>query len=79
MQPGALPDPGVIFDSIMARKPENRENHPNKISSVLFYLASIISKSLYHALFDPYILFSIAPQELLLLYFYDFTTDCSSP
>jgi hypothetical protein len=44
MQPGALPDPGVIFDSIMARKPENREQHPNKISSVLFYLASIISK-----------------------------------
>ena len=40
MQPGALPDPGVIFDSIMTRK--HHDKHPNKISSMLFYLASII-------------------------------------
>src|SRR5436853_3414314 len=42
MQPGALPDPGVVFDSIMARSPENHEKHPNRISSMLFYFASII-------------------------------------
>ena len=34
------PDPGVIFDSVMARK--GFQPHPNKISSVLFYLATII-------------------------------------
>lgn len=47
MQPGALPDPGVIFDSIMARKDCNREDHPNQISGVLFYLASIIIHDLF--------------------------------
>ena len=40
MQPATLPEPEVLFDSIMVRK--NFEEHPNKISSVLFYLASII-------------------------------------
>ncbi|KAF2403700.1 heme peroxidase [Trichodelitschia bisporula] len=47
MQPGALPSPSVIFDSIMARKPENVTPHPNKISSMLFYLASIIIHDLF--------------------------------
>lgn len=42
MQPAALPDAGVVFDAIMARKPENLKKHPNQISSILFYLASII-------------------------------------
>jgi hypothetical protein len=37
----ALPDPGVIFDGLMARW-EKFEPHPNKISSMLFYLATII-------------------------------------
>lgn len=31
----------------MARKSENREQHPNKISSILFYLASIIIHDLF--------------------------------
>lgn len=39
-QPGTLPDPGVLFDTLMARK-EPKE-HPNRISSMLFYIASII-------------------------------------
>jgi hypothetical protein len=39
---GVLPDPGVLFDSVMARKHESGEKHPNGISSILFYLASII-------------------------------------
>jgi len=40
VQSPAMPDPGVIFDSVMTRK--HSELHPNRISSVLFYLASII-------------------------------------
>ncbi|KAF2256765.1 hypothetical protein BU26DRAFT_599398 [Trematosphaeria pertusa] len=40
MQTPALPDPGVIFDSVMTRKHSGL--HPNRISSVLFYIASII-------------------------------------
>ena len=39
-QPFSLPDPGVLFDGLMARK--SFTPHPNKISSVLFYLASVI-------------------------------------
>lgn len=37
-----LPDPGAIFDSLMARDPNNFEPHPQGVSSVLFYQASII-------------------------------------
>ena len=40
MRSPALPDAGVVFDSVMTRK--HAELHPNRISSVLFYLASII-------------------------------------
>lgn len=40
LQAGALPDPGVLFDTLMARKEPVR--HPNEISSMLFYFASII-------------------------------------
>jgi hypothetical protein len=40
LQPGNMPDPGILFDTLMARK--EPEEHPNKISSMLFYLASII-------------------------------------
>ena len=45
MQPIARPDPGVVFDSVMSRK--HHELHPNRISSVLFYLASIIIHDLF--------------------------------
>lgn len=41
-----LPDPGDIFDSIMARG-DKFEPHPNKISSMLFYLAAIIIHDLF--------------------------------
>ncbi|CAO2651331.1 Nn.00g096280.m01.CDS01 [Neocucurbitaria sp. VM-36] len=40
IQTPARPDPGVVFDSVMTRK--HAELHPNRISSMLFYLASII-------------------------------------
>lgn len=40
IQPGALPDPGVIFDCVFAR--DVFTPHPNKVSSVLFYWASLI-------------------------------------
>ena len=52
MQPGALPDPGVIFDSVMARK--HHDKHPNKISSMLFYLASIIIHDLFRTNHDDF-------------------------
>nr|POE46916.1 psi-producing oxygenase a [Quercus suber] len=42
MQSGTLPDPGVLFDTVMARKTEHGLEHPNKISSILFNFASII-------------------------------------
>jgi linoleate 8R-lipoxygenase/9,12-octadecadienoate 8-hydroperoxide 8R-isomerase len=42
----ALPDPGQIFDTLMARG-DKFEPHPNGISSVLFYLASIIIHDLF--------------------------------
>ncbi|KAF2727140.1 hypothetical protein EJ04DRAFT_539107 [Polyplosphaeria fusca] len=45
IQTPALPDAGVVFDSVMTRK--HAELHPNKISSVLFYLASIIIHDLF--------------------------------
>ncbi|KAH0556979.1 hypothetical protein GP486_005233 [Trichoglossum hirsutum] len=45
MSRGALPDPGVIFDSVMAREKFTR--HPNNISSMLFYIASIIIHDLF--------------------------------
>jgi cytochrome P450 len=40
MQTPSRPDPGVVFDSVMTRK--HAELHPNRISSMLFYVASII-------------------------------------
>lgn len=45
MQAGNLPDAGVLFDTLMARK--EPELHPNRISSMLFYLASIIIHDLF--------------------------------
>ncbi|KAK5175038.1 uncharacterized protein LTR77_000174 [Saxophila tyrrhenica] len=39
---GAMPDPAVLFDTVLARKSPEGTEHPNKISSMLFYLASII-------------------------------------
>jgi hypothetical protein len=38
--PGALPDPNLIFDSVMKRT--HYKKHPNNVSSVLWYWAAII-------------------------------------
>ena len=46
LTPIARPDPGVIFDTIMVRK--TFRPHPNGISSVLFYLASVIIHDIFH-------------------------------
>ncbi|KAH7359935.1 heme peroxidase [Pyrenochaeta sp. MPI-SDFR-AT-0127] len=54
MQTPARPDPGVVFDSVMARKPGNREKHPNEISSMLFYLASIIIHDCFRTSHEDY-------------------------
>ena len=48
----ALPDPGVIFDSFMARG-DKFEPHPNKISSMLFYLATIIIHDIFRTVSLP--------------------------
>ncbi|KAF2221042.1 heme peroxidase [Elsinoe ampelina] len=44
-QPAILPDPGVLFDSLMARR--KPVEHPTKISSMLFYMATIIIHDLF--------------------------------
>jgi hypothetical protein len=48
----ALPDPGVIFDSLMDRG-DKFEPHPNKISSMLFYLATIIIHDIFRTVSSP--------------------------
>ena len=40
MPPGALPDPNLVYDAVMKRG-EFRK-HPNNVSSVLWYWATII-------------------------------------
>ncbi|TAQ84850.1 hypothetical protein B7494_g6827 [Chlorociboria aeruginascens] len=45
IMPGALPDPGVIFDCLMKRY--KYKPHPNGVSSILWYLASIIIHDLF--------------------------------
>ncbi|KAI1960198.1 hypothetical protein LOZ58_003917 [Ophidiomyces ophidiicola] len=45
VQPGALPDPGLIFDSIFAR--QKFKPHPNGVSSVFFGWASLIIHDLF--------------------------------
>ena len=37
---GALPDPALVYDSVMKRT--EYKKHPNNVSSVLWYWASII-------------------------------------
>ena len=45
MQPADLPDPADLFDNLMAR--DKFKPHPAKLSSMLFYLASIIIHDLF--------------------------------
>lgn len=40
LRPGALPDPALVYDSVMKRT--EYKKHPNNVSSVLWYWASII-------------------------------------
>jgi len=53
-QSGCLPDPGVLFDSVMARKDPQGELHPTRISSMLFYLASIIIHDIFRTDHDDF-------------------------
>jgi hypothetical protein len=46
-KPLNLPDPSVIFDSLMARKKSMKE-HPSKVSSTLFHFATLIIHDLFH-------------------------------
>lgn len=47
MAPGALPDPGLIFDSVMRRSDSGYRRHPNNVSSILWYWATIIIHDLF--------------------------------
>lgn len=47
MPPGALPDPGLIYDSVMRRSDSGYKKHPNNVSSVLWYWATIIIHDLF--------------------------------
>ncbi|KAK7980050.1 Sporulation protein rmd1 [Apiospora arundinis] len=42
IRPASQPDPGLIFDTIMSRENGGFKPHPSNISSMLFYLASLI-------------------------------------
>jgi hypothetical protein len=52
IQTPARPDPGVVFDSVMTRK--HAELHPNRISSMLFYVASIIIHDCFRTSHEDY-------------------------
>ncbi|EXJ63935.1 hypothetical protein A1O7_00270 [Cladophialophora yegresii CBS 114405] len=52
MQPVARPDPALIFDVLLTRK--KFKPHPNKISSVLFYVASIIIHDIFRTNHDDF-------------------------
>lgn len=45
MQPSSMPDPSLIFDAVFAR--HQYRSHPNNVSSILFYWASIIIHDLF--------------------------------
>ncbi|RHZ50671.1 peroxidase/cytochrome P450 family protein [Aspergillus thermomutatus] len=46
-RPAVLPDPSLIFDTLLARDGPAKE-HPSKVSSNLFYLATVIIHDLFH-------------------------------
>ncbi|KAH6847782.1 heme peroxidase [Chaetomium sp. MPI-CAGE-AT-0009] len=45
LRPGALPDPNLVYDSVMKRT--EYKKHPNNVSSILWYWASIIIHDLF--------------------------------
>jgi len=47
-----LPDPGQVFDSLMARPEGEFEEHPNKISSMMLYMGIIIAHDLFRSVSD---------------------------
>lgn len=47
MPPGALPDPALVFDSVMKRPATGYKKHPNNVSSILWYWATIIIHDLF--------------------------------
>lgn len=47
LQQGQLPDAGFLFDTIFRRQKGKAKEHPNKISSMLFYFATIIIHDLF--------------------------------
>ncbi len=52
IQPVNRPDPALIFDTLLVRK--TFRPHPNKISSILFYVASVIIHDVFHTNHDDF-------------------------
>ena len=51
-QLAALPEPELIFDVLLKRREEKKKKHPNGLSSVLFYFATIIIHDLFRSNHD---------------------------
>ena len=67
IQPGGLPDPGLIFDSVFARRKFNP--HPNKVSSVFFDWASLVIHDIFQTDYrNPNINKTSAYLDLSILY-----------
>ena len=49
---GSLPDPGLIFDTLFAR--DGYKEHPNRVSSILYYWASLIIHDLFQTSHKDY-------------------------
>lgn len=47
-------DPGLIFDAIMSRENGGFKPHPNNISSMLYYIASIITHDCFRTSFTDF-------------------------
>ncbi|SCV69876.1 BQ2448_1270 [Microbotryum intermedium] len=47
--PTNLPDPALVFDTLMARPKNSFHPHPNKISSLLFNFATLIIHSIFNS------------------------------
>lgn len=47
MPQGALPDPALVYDAVMKRPTNGYKKHPNNVSSILWYWATIIIHDLF--------------------------------
>jgi linoleate 10R-lipoxygenase len=65
IQPGAYPDAGLIFDSVLAR--EEFKPNPNKVSSIFFNWASLVIHDLFQTDHVSAMLLSALLPQLILV------------